>query len=158
MPTVVSHQGSPASLKRSKPCHHQLLAHGRTVELYRQLGYTGQIGIVLNLATFTPKTEQPEDIAAAKRIEMLINGVCFGPRFKGTYPQDFVDWMGEMWPDFPAEDMAVISQPIDFLGVNFYFGQIVSYSPHGLLKLSTEPYVDPGWGVTEKAGAFAHHS
>jgi beta-glucosidase len=130
--------------------HHQLLAHGRAVALYRQLGYTGQIGIVLNLATFKPKTEQPADIAAAKRIEMLINGVFLDPVIKGAYPQDFAAWMGEMWPDFPAEDMAMISQPIDFLGVNFYFGEVVSYAPHGLLKLNTEPYIDPGWGMTEK--------
>jgi len=133
-----------------KAMHHQLLAHGRTVELYRQLGYPGQIGIVLNLATFTPKTDQPQDIAAAERMEMLLNRNFLDPVFKGIYPQGFVDWMGPMWPDFPAEDMAIIRQPIDFLGVNFYYGETVSYSPKGLLKLSTETYVDPGWGITEK--------
>ncbi len=130
--------------------HHQLLAHGRTVELYRQSGYTGQIGIALNLAPFLPKTERPEDVAAAKRMEMLMNGIFLDPVFKGAYPEGLVTWMGEMWPDFPAEDMSVISQPIDYVGINFYYAQTVSFAPHGLLKLNSEQVVDPGWGITDK--------
>lgn len=46
--------------------------------------------------------------------------------------------------------MDVISEPIDFLGINYYFGQLVSFSPHGLLKLTSQPNVDPGWGLTKK--------
>ena len=130
--------------------HHLHLAHGRTVQLYRQLGYEGQIGIVLNLATFLPKTDHPKDIAAAKRLEMLINGLFLDPIFKGRYPEELVQWMGEMWPEFQAEDMAVINQPIDFLGVNYYFSQIVNFRPYGLLKLESKPNVDPGWEITEK--------
>jgi beta-glucosidase len=99
-----------------RACHHLLLAHGRTVELYRQLGYDGQIGIVLNLATFLPKTDQPQDIAAANRIEMLINGLFLDPLFRQQYPPALVEWISEMWPDIEADDMHVISQPIDFLG------------------------------------------
>ncbi len=130
--------------------HHLLLAHGRTVQLFRQLGYPGQIGIALNLATFLPKTDHPQDVAAAKRLEMLINGLFLDPIFKGQYPPGLITWLGDMWPDTPADDLSVINQPIDFLGVNYYFSQIVSYSPNGLLKLHTKPNVDPGWGITEK--------
>jgi beta-glucosidase len=133
-----------------RACHHLLLAHGRTVELYRQLGYDGQIGIVLNLATFLPKTDQPQDVAAAERIEMLINGLFLDPLFRQQYPPALVEWMGEMWPEFKTDDMQVISQPIDFLGINFYFGQIVRYAPNGLLKLRSEQHIDPGWGMTDK--------
>lgn len=130
--------------------HHLLLAHGQTVQLYRQLGYQGQIGIALNLATFLPKTDHPHDVAAASRIEMLINGLFLDPIFKGCYPQDLVDWMGDMWPNIHPDDLAIINQPIDFLGVNYYFSELVSFNPNGLLKLNTEPNVDPGWAITEK--------
>ena len=133
-----------------RACHHLLLAHGRTVELYRQLGYDGLIGIVLNLATFLPKTDQPQDVAAANRIEMLINGLFLDPLFRQQYPPALVEWMGEMWPDIEADDMKIISQPIDFLGVNFYFGQTVRYAPNSLLKLRSEQQIDPGWGMTDK--------
>jgi beta-glucosidase len=130
--------------------HHLLLAHGRTLQLYRQLGYHGEIGIVLNLATFLPKTDQLQDIAAAKRLEMYLNDTFLEPLFKGEYPQDLKSWMGEMWPEIHPGDLAIISQPIDFLGVNYYFSNKVSFSPHGLLKLRTEPNIDPGWGITDK--------
>jgi beta-glucosidase len=130
--------------------HHQLLAHGRAVELYRQLGYDGRIGIVLNLATFLPKTDQPQDVAAAQRLEMMMNGIFLDPLFKGAYPQEAITWIGEMWPEFPASDLDTISQPIDFLGINFYYSNIVSHAAFGLLKLQTEQFTDPGWGFTEK--------
>jgi len=130
--------------------HHLNLAHGRTVQLYHQLGLKGQIGIVLNLATFQPKTNDPADIAAAGRIEDLINNFFLEPIFKGTYPSDLMAWVGDMAPEIRDGDMTITSQPIDFLGINFYFGQRVSFNPHGHLKLRTEPYIEPGWGATEK--------
>jgi len=130
--------------------HHLHLAHGRAVQLYRGMGFEGQIGIVLNLATFKPKMDDPADIAAARRIESLINSLFLDPIFKGEYPADLMDWVGDMAPDIQDDDLQVISQPIDFLGINYYFGQIVSYRPNGLLKLNSEPNLDLGWGITEK--------
>jgi len=130
--------------------HHLHLAHGETVKLYRQLGLAGQIGIVLNLATFQPQTDDPTDIAAAGRLEDLINNLFLDPIFKGTYPANFMDWLGEMAPEIQDGDMKTISQPIDFLGVNFYFGDVVSFDPHSFLKLQSKPYTEPGWGQTLK--------
>ncbi len=131
--------------------HHLNLAHGRAVQLYRQLGLPGQIGVVLNLATFIPKTGAPEDVAAAGRLEDFINHMFLDPIFKGSYPEDLMDWIGEMGPDVKDGDLAVTSEPVDFLGVNYYFSQIVRFNPHGFLKLRSEPNIDPGWGTTLKS-------
>ena len=130
--------------------HHLNLAHGRSVQLYRQRGYDGNIGIVLNLATFLPKTDDPADAAAARRIRHLINGMFIDPIFKGEYPQELITWVGEIAPDIEEGDLAIINQPIDFLGINYYFSQVVSFLPYGYLKLKSEPNVDPGWGLTDK--------
>lgn len=130
--------------------HHLHMAHGHTVKLYREMGFKGQIGIVLNLGTFKPKTNRPEDIAAAGRMEDSFNNLYLDPIFKGCYPEDYMAWIGESGPVIEDGDMKIINQPIDFLGVNFYFGQIVSYSPHGYLKLQSEQNIDPGWGMTKK--------
>ncbi len=139
--------GMPQAFQATHNLHR---AHGRTVQLFRELGLKGQIGIVLNLATFQPKTDDPVDIAAAERIEDLINNVYLDPIFKGNYPPSMMEWISDMAPEIQDGDMTVISQPIDFLGINFYFGQVVSYNPHGLLKLQSEPYIEPGWGETKK--------
>jgi len=130
--------------------HHLLLSHGKTVQLYRQLGYKGQIGIVLNLATYHPKRHDPADAAAAQRLDDFINNLFLDPIFKGSYPENLMQWIGGMAPEIEEGDMAVIREPIDFLGVNYYFSQIVSFQPRGLLKLSSQPNIDPGWGMTEK--------
>ncbi len=130
--------------------HHLLLAHGRTVQLYKQSGYDGQIGIVLNLATYTPMSDDPADVAATRRLEDLINNIFLDPLFKAEYPKELMTWFGEMTPEIQYGDMKMISQPMDFLGINFYFGQKVRFAPFGLLKLKTEPYVDAGWGITGK--------
>jgi len=130
--------------------HYLHLAHGKTVQLYRQMGLKGQIGIVLNLGTFKPKTNQPEDIAAARRMEDMTNNLYLDPIFKGKYPDEFIAWIGKSGPEIQNGDMAVISQPIDFLGINYYFGQIASYSPQGYMKFQAQPNIDPGWGITQK--------
>ena len=130
--------------------HHLNLAHGQAVQLYRQLGLPGQIGVVLNLATFLPKTDAPEDVAAAGRLEDFINNMFLDPIFKGSYPQNLMDWIGPMAPEIKEGDLVITSQPVDFLGVNYYFSQIVRFNPHGLLKLRSEPNIDNGWGITLK--------
>lgn len=130
--------------------HHLNLAHGHTIQLYRQLGLKGQIGVVLNLATFLPETNNPADVAAAGRLEDLINNMFLGPIFKALYPSGLFDWVGEMAPEIKDGDMAITSEPIDFLGINYYFSQIVRFNPHGFLKLNTRPNIDPGWGATDK--------
>jgi len=130
--------------------HHLNLAHGQAVQLYRQMGCPGQIGVVLNLATFLPKSDASEDVAAAGRLEDFINNMFLDPIFKGSYPETLMDWIGPMAPEIQAGDMTITSEPVDFLGVNYYFSQIVHFNPHGLLKLRSEPNVDNGWGVTLK--------
>lgn len=130
--------------------HHLLLSHGKTVQLFRQMGLKGQIGIVLNLSTYHPKKDDPADASAAQRLENLVNNLFLDPVFKGRYPESLMTWIGKMAPEIKDGDMAAINEPIDFLGVNYYFGQIVSFSPHGLLKLTSEPNIDPGWGMTKK--------
>jgi len=130
--------------------HHLLLSHGKTVQLFRQMGLKGQIGIVLNLSTYHPKTDDPADASAAQRLENLVNNLFLDPVFKGRYPESLMTWIGKMAPEIKDGDMAAIKEPIDFLGVNYYFGQIVNFSPHSLLKLTSEPNIDPGWGMTKK--------
>jgi beta-glucosidase len=44
----------------------------------------------------------------------------------GRYPQHVVEWLGEPWPPLRDGDLEVISTAIDFVGVTYYFGQLVS--------------------------------
>jgi beta-glucosidase len=50
------------------------------------------------------------------------------PVFKGAYPADIVTAFGKEVPILPS-DLKLISSPLDFLGLNYYFRQTVTYDP-----------------------------
>jgi beta-glucosidase len=52
----------------------------------------------------------------------------------GQYPAHIVDWLGEAWPPIHDGDLEVISSPVDFVGVTYYFGQVVEDASRGATK------------------------
>ncbi len=130
--------------------HHLLLSHGKTVQLFRQGGYRGEIGIVLNLEHFQPAGDREADLAACERVSQEFANLFLDPLFKGHYPEMLFDWIGSHQPDVQAGDLGLINQPIDFLGINHYRTELVAYDPDGaLLKAKTTPFSASGWGQTE---------
>jgi len=131
--------------------HHLLLAHGKAVQVFRQGAYSGEIGIVLNLTHHLPKSEMARDLAACQRAAEENGALFMDPLFKGQYPERLLEWIGtDHAPKIRLGEMGLIGQPIDFLGVNYYFTERVGFSEHGgLLKLFREPISAPGWGRTE---------
>ena len=76
------------------------------------------------------------DRDAARRIDAQQNRVFLDPILRGSYPTDLLDdtaalpWQGRPWQDVVADgDLALISQPLDLLGVNYYRGDNVSGRP-----------------------------
>jgi beta-glucosidase len=69
----------------------------------------------------------------------------------GSYPEEMRDIFGVAWPEFPAEDFALIRQPIDFLGINYYTRGVVRDDPTALpvriayVKQPEHAYTETGW-------------
>jgi len=118
--------------------HHLLLAHGNAVKLFRELGIEGQIGTATNTTWREPYSNWVEDIEACRR-EIGHNIDWFlDPIFKGEYPHYLVDWFNKKGahPHIEDGDMEVIQQPIDFIGVNYYSGNVARYKENeGLLDI-----------------------
>jgi beta-glucosidase len=95
--------------------HHQLLAHGRAVQALRA-GGAAEIGIATNHAPTWPASDSPEDVEAAGLYDNLINWLFVDPILLGRYPEG----LGEAMPGPVAEDLEIISTPIDFFGLNHY--------------------------------------
>ena len=130
--------------------HHLLLSHGQALQAYRQGGYKGQIGIVLNFSHRIPASGTDADLAACRRAGQEGAGLFLQPLFHGTYPEELMEWIGRHRPSIQAGDMELIAQPIDFLGVNYYSTWRIAFRPEdGLLKLSSTPVSASGWGLTE---------
>jgi beta-glucosidase len=129
--------------------HHLLLAHGKALQVFRQGGYQGDIGIVLDLQHRQPATNSEADRAACQRVFESTLGLFLNPLFKGRYPEMLFEWIGPLAPRIDDGDMALINQPLDFLGVNHYMTFAVHFSQRGgLLKVGMEQVSAPNWGRT----------
>jgi len=102
--------------------HHLLLAHARGLERIRDAAPNAKAGITLNLSHILPATETDADVAAAARVDLFENRIFLSPLFRGCYPPDAYEfWAGVSDFVFVRDgDLAAISRPVDFLGVNFY--------------------------------------
>jgi beta-glucosidase len=108
--------------------HHLLLAHAKAVEVLRRCT-KAPVGITLNLDCKIPASDDELDRRAARRADGTLNRLYLDPLFKGEYPADMVELAAENGADFDVVepgDLAAISQPIDFLGVNYYMTSVIA--------------------------------
>jgi beta-glucosidase len=151
--------GEHAPGRRSKPdalaaAHHLLLSHGRAVEIFRRECPDAIVGITLNPEHVYPVSDSPEDLAAARWHDGFKNRWFLDPLFRGTYPEDMLDDFGAAVPHVEPGDMALISQPIDFLGVNTYSRALIKADPETGRPMHVRPressYTDMDWEVFPK--------
>lgn len=137
-----------------KASHHLLLSHGKAVTLFRELNMKDRdIGITLNLSPAYPATETEDCQFAANRWDGFFNRWFLDPIFKGEYPKDLMDhYQKTLSMDYGyihPQDLEQISQPIDFLGINYYNSAALQPGKQGEFAfLGVEP-VSTGRPVTE---------
>ena len=103
----------------SRAMHHVLKGHGAAMEVLRAEGMKN-CGIVLNFEHTNPASDSAEDQAAAARQDAIFNRWFIEAVSKGTYPAEALEGFAPHMPAGWEGDMAGISAPIDFLGVNYY--------------------------------------
>ncbi len=132
--------------------HNLLRAHGKAVQAYRAVGQH-EIGIVVNLEPKYAASQRPEDLAAVVRADAYFNRQYLDPVFLGKYPDELVGIFGEAWPNWPEEDMALIAQPIDFVGINYYTRGVFEHCEAAwpvkaaYVKQAGATYSETGWEV-----------
>ncbi len=109
--------------------HNTLLGHGMAVSVIRDRAkIKPSIGFAPQGLVAYPDTPTPENIEAARQYMFAVrNGVInnswwMDPIYLGEYPKDGVELFGKAMPEIGAEDMKLISQPLDFCGFNTYGG------------------------------------
>ena len=112
--------------------HHLMLSHGLAVKAIRSNAPDAKVGITLNLCPAVPASNSHEDHQATRIFDGEFNRWYLDPLFKGRYPADIINnhlkktRVSENDLDFIKDgDLAVISEPIDFLGVNYYSRAII---------------------------------
>lgn len=108
--------------------HNLLRAHGAAIQAIRAEGGR-QAGLVVNLEPKYPSSDSALDLAAARRAGAYANRQFLDPIFLGHYPAEMAEIFGSAWPVFPPEDFALIQQPLDYLGINYYTRNVVRDDP-----------------------------
>ncbi|WP_406176699.1 GH1 family beta-glucosidase [Streptomyces canus] len=150
--------------------HHQLLGHGLAVQALRASGAT-DIGIANSHGPTWPASQEQPDLEAADFYDLLLNRLFAEPVLLGEYPSG----LGELMPGGVAADLKIISEPLDFYGVNYYaptrvgapqgedieFGglMIPAELPFSVQEIENVPVTDFGWpvvpeGLTELLTTF----
>ena len=135
--------------------HHTNLAHGLGVQAIRDASPSVPVGLVLNAHSVIPGSDQKEDKAAAERAFDFHNGAFFGPVFRGEYPATLHEALGDRMPAVEEGDLTLISQKLDWWGLNYYTPMRVADDPDrkGEFPWTTdaspasEKKTDIGWEV-----------
>ncbi len=125
--------------------HHLLVAHGRATQAIRASSQQAQAGIVLNIWPSEPASEAPEDRAAAAQEWQVGPALFLDPLFRAYYPPVALELAGENAPAVEPGDMALIAQPLDFLGINYYSRLVMS--AQGRVRVPDAEYTEMGWEV-----------
>ncbi len=110
--------------------YHLHLGHGLAVQAIRAASSDARVGIVNNLSPIEPASASEADLAAARRADGHINRWWLDPILGRGHPQDMVEEYGVELPVQPG-DLETIAAPLDWLGLNYYFRQIVTADPDG---------------------------
>ena len=127
--------------------HHLLLSHGLALQAMRAINTPARLGIVLNQWTATPATDSAEDRAKAELEYARSVQWYMDPIFKGHYPELALKHIDQTVFTVLENDFNDIRQPLDFLGVNYYFRAFVSTETPPRLPEGKLGFTDMGWEI-----------
>jgi beta-glucosidase len=127
--------------------HHLLMAHGLAVRALRATAPRVQLGIVLNQAPSHPARGTAADRAKAWLEDGLLVRWYMDPLFRGRYPQDVLEHLGADRPQVRPEELALIREPIDFLGINYYTRNFIHAEDPNARPPGEQGFTDMGWEV-----------
>jgi beta-glucosidase len=130
--------------------HNLMVAHGLAVQSMRAANPKLEVGIVLGLWGMEPASDDPADIAAADLAWQSRQTGFLNPIFCGYYHPTTVEAVGDNGPEIKPGDMALISQELDFLGINSYSRGVIS--AQGMVSaVPGSEYTEMGWEVCPPA-------
>ncbi|PNR96216.1 GH1 family beta-glucosidase [Petrotoga sp. 9PWA.NaAc.5.4] len=133
--------------------HNQLRAHSKAVKSFKEENIkNGKIGITLSNSSHDPATDSEEDKRAAQLAHEWTNYPLFlNPIFKGDYPTLLKEKVYEYLPNNYQKDMQDIKEEIDFVGINYYSGDLIKADSNSFLGGKNVerglPKTEMGWEI-----------
>ncbi|WP_426817529.1 glycoside hydrolase family 1 protein [Winslowiella sp. 2C04] len=104
--------------------HHKNLATAKVVKLFREKGYPGTVGTILNPEVTYPRSSAAHDVKAAHLYDLFYNRVFLDPAMKGEYPPELIALLqqhGVQWDYDAAELQLIADYRVDEVGINLYY-------------------------------------
>jgi beta-glucosidase len=136
----------------ARVAHNLLRAHGAAVQAYRADGER-QIGIVFNIEPKRAASDDARDQVATRRADAWMNRQFLEPVLGRGYPAELREIYGSAWQEAWDEDLRLIAQPIDFLGINYYTRSVTRHDAAALpihasaVRQTGAVYTETGWEV-----------
>jgi len=119
--------------------HNVLLAHGKAVQAIRSAAKAEvAVGLAPAAVVKVPASDSAADVEAAReemfsvrKKDLFVNTWWLDPIFSGRYPEDGLKLFEADLPEIADGDMKIINQPLDFFGVNIYWGDTVRRGDDG---------------------------
>ncbi len=138
------------------------LASAKAIERFRKHKLDSKIGIVLNLTPAYPRSQNPNDLNAARIADLFQCKSFLDPSIHGEYPRELVEIISQynLMPEHNEEELAIIkNNTIDFLGVNYYQPLRVKENPYEMKKDAIVmpqnffiPHIMPGRRINKYRG------
>ncbi len=126
--------------------HNLMVAHGMAIQAIRAINPALEVGIVLGLWGVEPTSDDPADVEAANLVWNSQRITFIHPILSGCYHSSMISMVGDNFPEIKPGDMTLISQKLDFLGVNSYSRTVVG--ARGIIfPVPGSEYTDMGWEV-----------
>lgn len=103
--------------------HHIVLCHCEAIKSFREGGYSGKIGIIMDVIPVYPRSQHPADLYAAEMADLFYTKSLNDVILKGFYPEGIGEILRkyDQLPVVTTADKELLSATkIDLLGINYY--------------------------------------
>lgn len=154
------HAPGRTGLKNFLPAvHHVTLSIAEGARMLRSILSDAEIGNTFSCSHIEPYSTKPNDVAAAKRADVLINRLFIEPLLGLGYPVNDLPVLKKLEKYFQPGDEQKLAFEFDFIGLQNYTREIVKYSlftPYVSAKLveaktRNVPLTEMGWEVYPQA-------
>ena len=131
--------------------HYIQLAHGLSIQVMRSHNHN-YLGCVLNKEYAVPFDETEEAADSTHLFDGIYNRWFDDSIFNGTYPEEVLTLFEGHMPDNYINDMAIIKEPLDWVGTNYYTRSLIQpdkSEPNIGFKCvrGNLPKTDMGWEI-----------
>ncbi len=125
--------------------HHLLLAHGLALQSMRAVRSINA-GLVLDMWPIDTRHDTPGEREAARRLWQRGVAWFMDPIMRAQYPAEMWAEYGSIAPSVQGDDFSLITQPLDFLGINTYSRHVVE-GDRLIARVPGSEYTEMGWEV-----------